>query len=293
MKEIYLKYPMKRKRSVYYYQILVKTEILSYHMRFPFVNSRDWVHIIAESVQMDYQRINLNTAKPDESIELWNISTEFYPLKSLPPDREDIILQLDPHSVKSFGNTNIIVTIRSMYEPNSVYINPPIPKIVEQFWKGCIQFSNQNLIHVISLQGEYQEISIQTKEKNTAATLNVYWLQTTNQKFHSYRDTQWAKGFINHICLNYVTADTPPYGLDSMDFTFIYHKEKNTTYNGIWLEAYELCNHCDGYLPIFHSREEIDQLISVLKLPQNPPTPIKFMFIGLITHQVSKVSTKG
>ena len=78
--------------------------------------------------------------------------------------------------------------------------------------------------------------------------------------------------------------DGPP----SLDFAFIYQKFKhNTTYKGTWLEAHKLCKHFDGYLPIFHSREVVDQLISVLKLPWISPPPIKFMFIGLRIHQVS------
>ena len=300
--ETYLELFMEREQLrwvqsyLYFYLELLRGGRLCYHMRFPFVNSRDWVHIIAETFQMDYQRINLNTAKPDESIELWNISTEFYPLKSLPTDREDIILQLKPHSTKSFDTTNVIVTIRSIYKFPSVYLSIDVHEKVEQlFWKGHIQFSNQNLIHVISLQGEHQKVSMQNIENNTNATLNVYWLETSNKKFHSYRYVQIHRSCNDHLCLKYITseADASLDGPTSLDFAFIYQKyEENTTYNGTWLEAYELCNHFDGYLPIFRSREEIDQLISVLKLPQVTPPPIRIMFIGLMTHQVSKVSTK-
>ena len=264
--------------ALYFYLEFFKGGRLCFLMRFPFVNRRDWVDIIAETYQMDYQLINL-TAKPDENIELWNISTEFYPLKSLPPEREDIMLQLEAHGTKPFENTNIMVTIISMYELPSGYLFPRFHKKVQQFWKGYIQFSNQNLIHVISLQGKYKEVSMQNMEKNTNASLNVLWLEISYQKFHSYRDAQFACSCRNHNCLKHITLDTPLDGSPNLNFAFIYQNEKNTTYKGTWLEAYELCKEFDGYLPIFHSREVVDQLISVLKLPQVPPPPIKFMFI--------------
>ena len=276
--------------SLYFYLELLKGGRLCFNMRFPFVNRRDWVDIIAETFKMDYQWINLNTRNPDKNIELLNISTEFYPLMSLPPDREDLILQLDPHSNMSFGNKNIIVTIRSTYEFPVDYDSLIIYNNVKQFWKGYIEFSSQNLIHVISLQGHHKEVSMQVMENSISASLNIYWLETTNQKFHSYRDVQFAHSWRNHICLKYITPEAPLDAPPSLDFAFIYQKyEKNLIYNGTWLEAYELCNHFDGFLPIFHSREVVDQFISVLKLPQVSPPPIKFIFIGLISHEVSKL----
>ena len=160
--------------SLYFYFELLKGGRLCFHMRFPFVNRRDWMDIIAETFQMDYKRIHLNTGNPDKNIELWTITTEFYLFKSLPPDREDIILQLKPHGMKTFDNTNIVITITSMYEFPTTLKSLDIHKEVELFWKGYMQLSNQNLIHVISLQGEYKEVSMQNMEQNTNGTLNFH-----------------------------------------------------------------------------------------------------------------------
>ena len=225
--ETYLRYYMGGTRlrwvesSLYFYLKLLRGGGLFFRMKFPFVNRKDWVHFIAETVQMDYKCININTVKPDENIELCNISTEFYPFKSLPPDREDIMLQLEPCDTKSFDNINIIVTIKSLYRFYNYYLNQITPKKVEQFWKGYMEFSNQNLIHVISLQGKYKEVSIQNMENKLAARLNVYWLETTNQKFHSYRDARFSQ-FMEKSLL---------------------HKIHNSRYTNGWTPKFRFCFH--------------------------------------------------
>ena len=65
--------------SLYIYLELLRTGGFRLDMKFPFANRRDWIDIIAETVETHYQESMLNTANPDESIELWNISAEFYP----------------------------------------------------------------------------------------------------------------------------------------------------------------------------------------------------------------------
>ena len=136
-------------------------------MKFPFANRRDWIDIIADTVESHYQEIMLNTAiYPDESIELWNISAEFYLVKSRPSDREDILLQLQPHTADSFEDKNIVLAISSEYNILREYLMwmPAIHEHVEQLWQGHLQFSRQNLIHVVSLQGEYKQVFVQTVE---------------------------------------------------------------------------------------------------------------------------------
>ena len=284
--------------SLYIYLELLRTGGFRFDMKFPFANRRGWIDIIAETVESHYQEIMLNTAiYPDESIELWNISAEFYPVKSRPSDREDILLQLQPHTADSFEDTNIVLTISSEYNIPREYLMwmTAIHEHVEQLWQGHLQFSRQNLIHVVSLQGECKQVFVQTVENNTNATINIHWMKTTNQKFHFYTDARLVRSWRNHYCFKYVTSDSdkPWDVLPSLDFAFIYQitifYEQKTGFRGTWLEAYELCKRFDGFLPILRSREELDQLISVLKLPMVPPPPMKIMFIGLIIHQVRKV----
>ena len=281
--------------SLYIYLEFLRSQKFQFDLKFPFVNSRDWVHIIAETIKMDHQVINLDALNPDESIELWYTSTEFYNVKSHPPDREDILLKLQPHTTENFENTNIMVTISSEYNiPGEFLIwRSVIQKHVSQLWQGYLDFSNQKLIEIISLQGEYKEMFVQSMKNNTNTTLNVYWIKTTNQKFHFYRDAKLIGSWKNHHCLKYITSDADRSSdkTSSLDFAFIYqitirYKQK-TGFRGTWLEAYKLCYHFGGFLPILRSKEELDQLISILKLPVIPPPPMKIMFIGLTSYRVS------
>ena len=66
---------------------------------------------------------------------------------------------------------------------------------------------------------------------------------------------------------------------------------KTAFLKGTWIEAHKACKSVGGNQPIFNSKDEQDELISLIKLSEYRPPQMVILFIGLLGHKVGKEFT--
>ena len=115
------------------------------------------------------------------------------------------------------------------------------------------------------------------------------WYQTNN--IHTECKTP-VKCLKYHHHTNYFNFSQHNYFVFDFNFYATQHfKQYSTPYSHqrSWIEASKLCRSAGGTLPIIRSREELDELMSLLKYGSALP-PIEILYLGFITNaKVSKI----
>ena len=174
----------------------------------------------------------------------------------------------------------------------------------------------------LSLQMSEQHFRLGNNRQNFSGMFRLYFGQTDNKKFGTLLDIspQLTCENIIHMkehnrwcfyrCLNYTVDINRDH---RHHYTYVFHLDmdsqrlschppisKNWIRNedcdnanetirylkGSWNEAANVCAKLGGYLPIIRSKDEQDELISILKLPSITPPLMNIIFIGLRNYKV-------
>ena len=177
------------------------------------------------------------------------------------------LTQVEPHSNKFLRNVlswNILISKCSA----NLHRDLQIPKHI-----SCTKVNNTSL-------------PMFTTHRDYTSSL---WYQTNN--IHTECKTPVKCLKYNHHT-NYFNFSQHYYFVFDFNFYATQHfKQYSTPYSHqrSWIEASKLCRSAGGTLPIIRSREELDELISLLKYGSALP-PIEILYLGFITD--SKVSKK-
>ena len=186
------------------------------------------------------------------------------------------------------------------FEPN---------KLTGTKWEGTIQLSSIKPNFEISLPGHFTSVYIKSMGHlaTTEGSVKIYSIENTKFKEYKGKKPENCSREINtnivlRECLNF-TSTIPGKSF----IMFVIHLESdccvaNNVFLGMpffkyrifpvsWNEASRLCKTVDGYLPILRSKEELDELISLMKLPEHI-SPTSLLHIGLrenISRTVSSI----
>ncbi len=175
------------------------------------------------------------------------------------------------------------------------------------FWT-CVLKLQERSSFLLSLSGQIDRVTMYSLEKTHNLSLNIFWIETFNRKFKNLADVRpshktsrqgegkdefthsgyifdWSLEPEWHMFQNvffapyaFISYKQEPYRGTKMDYSGV---------RGTWIEANNLCAKFDGFLPIFRSKEELDHLLTLLKVPYQTPPPMPVIFIGLIKAKVS------
>ena len=152
---------------------------------------------------------------------------------------------------------------------------------------------------VISLRDKMDAITITLAQPiidEISGKLNIMWLHDNYKKYAKNSNSLWTesrKGYTNvekysleyKSCVNVSFINYSHYFiLYSNEFGYSgFDRLENPSGYISWREASELCRDIGGYLPYFTSREELDELLALLKLSPDIH-PIEALYIGLTTN---------
>ena len=185
-----------------------------------------------------------------------------------------------------------------------------------------LELENETMQYLLFYHNKIKSVSLRSFESNSTGVVHIYGIEMCNQKFSYFQDISVKYKCYNkrdycwYRCLNYSLAGDQGHIDNNHYYAFIYnsniyelqlyrtctkYKYVNRKWKcrgtpafmlgeeclkGSWNEASETCAEFGGYLPIIRSKDEQDELISLLYLSKIPPPLMTIMFIGLMGYKV-------
>ncbi len=278
-------------------------------------NRFDWVDIIVENKVSP--PIHVGKQLPKESVHLYgqqqHTLSEGQVWKG-----EDLFLEMNSSSHKSVRvqlgvdlmfNMGVSEEMAEMFLRHMGYSQAH--RSWAHVWTKVVAFKKRRSTFLLSLSGSIGKVTLKNwDEADKNVSLNVFWIPTFNSKFKELTDvrplletTRRSPGHLyTHHGFIFDGSFQPRWkkyaSVCIAPFAFITYKQKIAWTNvndrvdysqlkGTWIEAMHLCAKFNGSLPILRSREELDHLLSLFKLPYQTPPPMPVMFIGLIKTKVT------
>ncbi len=156
-------------------------------------------------------------------------------------------------------------------------------------WHSKERLFRQNYFVSIQKPIEDAYLSLVTKE-DTFAVINVVWLDDNYKKFENFPQGHSCMQEIFNVieCLQLFPRSKMKetkrkiYTVSTVTFPLEYFEQKDFVRS--WNEASHNCRSTEGHLPIFTDREQLKELIALLKLSEEAPL-LEAIFIGLNLHQ--------
>ncbi len=294
-------------------------------VKFKYALSRtmDWVDIIATNIVTKVRDLHLN--QPKESLYL--SGAKQHTLSGGPAWRgQDLLLTRKKSSNDEMGRVQLDVDLtyymggaRSTVDQIDIVFFGKSQDLKAQRtwihnWTGVAKLDRQRSDFILSLSGKIERICLTNTESCQNLSLNIFWIATHNRKFKQLLDSRpgdvasrkMGKSYRRCCHHGFVfdwTFEPPPlfkrkYIAPFAFISFKYHEFSScradySHIRGTWIEAMQLCTKFNGSLPILRSREELDHLLSLFKLPFQTPPPMPVMFIGLIKTKVKRLELSG
>ena len=289
---------------------------LSLKLKIPIPDDINWVDAIVEYGQFT-KCPQINILKPKYSLhfiamertqknnfleqESKNIANIIFNVKFVHNSTKEEQLRIITQSSYSFHNlytSNVNTKLKFVYE-------------------SLIKFSHYKSHHLFFFYGNINSISIQSINNNSDSILEILPIEPCNHNssIYQYVYTKFLchKDNCDYYCFNYSTLKKKPHEQLDTYYVFIYHPDISIHFcekkilarpgrrgqicgptkgpfgeclKGSWKEAYEVCAKLGGTLPVIRSRDELDELISLLYLPNLPPPMMTIVFIGLVEIHV-------
>lgn len=265
-----------------------------------------WIDLIVQATEDE-------TSSIDDEIEQLPVSYQIpwclkgYTL-NIPANNKALLVRVKAH--KSLGrkisvNTDY-VTFSSAF--GSVSIDQEVQARRISFYEDglVVQLSTSfqtfgKSSFIVSLPGETISVKLRsTVDYTHSHSVHVYWLDKIYNKHKTYSVNQpsmCAKLNYTSYCLNF---SFPKYN-DSINQLqnsayYVFYRQLfiHTTKNmhlilgKSWDEASNLCRSAGGHLPVLRSREELNDLIAVMKLSKSI-FPMEAIYIGLRRFHYSQV----
>ena len=157
-------------------------------------------------------------------------------------------------------------------------------------WKAIMRFSRNNICHIVSLPGKYDKVSLKLEEAAgyENLTFRAQWLHDIYQKYESSIDKEPesctnlpSMSFRYEFCINYSSSKIYSKKTYLLFKQFFLYKVNLSTTDGIsWSEALEVCSDSGGFLPIFGSRDELHEVLSIFRL-SHYLKPVVAIYIGM------------
>ena len=212
-----------------------------------------------------------------------------------------IMLKFDPKKA---------LQLRRLRYPIGAYIKSMFPRHTVLKWDSTGMQSKSSGIYFIALPGKTIEVSIfkgrvqtiksmiqEFQIKMILNNMNISIVYThDNYKNYSYLTSHNISKCDNILtatlhgfkCFTILTSQQSNihYMLLEKNLNYDYpssqnqHQYPSDRYLSSWKQASELCRNADAYLPYFTNKEDLEELLALLKLSEDKP-PIEALFIGL------------
>ncbi len=290
----------------------------SAQLTYSLLNRKDWIDIRAESNLITVT--DLGKELPKESVSLSGPEKHVF-TEGPAWSGEDLFLSVMNSSSDAMGQIQLDVDLTfdmgASHENLLVMIgkteDATAKSTWQHFWTGQVVFQKEKSNFLLSLSGKVDKVTLSKWEKSENISLNVIWIATFNRQFKHLIDVRPLEetsrgdsytsahrythmGFIYDGSLEprwkrFKINCTAPYAFISyrqnLRLTSASERKDYSSLRGTWVEARQLCLKFDALLPILRSKEELDNLISIFKLPYQSPPPMPVMFIGLIKTKVN------
>ena len=157
-------------------------------------------------------------------------------------------------------------------------------------WKSKMRFARNIIFHMVSFPGKYHKVSLKLHE--TAGYENVtfkaQWLPNIYLKYKSNLHEEPknctnlpSMTFRYEFCINYSSSQSNLKNTFLLFKQFFHYNVNTSMIDGIsWYEASEVCRNSGGFLPVFGSRDELHEVLSIFKLSLYLK-PVVAIFIGI------------
>ena len=156
-----------------------------------------------------------------------------------------------------------------------------------------VQFSLKTSFHLAAQFGMPSSTSLHLLQADIAIpTLEAHWIRNNLKTFH-YFLSQRGRGCTEQVemkqfylsCRKHASADK------SKNFLYFWRNSSVSMAAGdalqSWRQASQLCRSYGGHLPVFRSRDEMEELVSLVRFSANHPFTL--LFIGLRLKKVQEV----
>ena len=169
-----------------------------------------------------------------------------------------------------------------------------------------LKLNNHSRHYCISLPGEYESVEFQFGDSNSISLLKTtviqtIWLQEVYRSFRPFNyelpifcDNRYFRTLTFYdYCIFLKTSNQKSY----LFFRKYYEPVNLINYDNsvlkkwdrTWNEASELCESVGGHLPVFNSRDDLDEFLAIFKVtPYMPAIPA--IYIGFSVNENWKVS---
>ena len=220
-----------------------------------------------------------------------------------------IMLKFDPKKA---------LRLRRLRYPIGVYIKIMFPRHTVLKWNSTGMQSRSSGIYFIALPGKTIEVSIfKGKVQMIKSRMQDFHIKRTLNNMSisivythdNYKKYSYLTSYNTSKCDNILTAtlygfkcftiltsqqSNIHYMLLEKSLTYDYpssqnqHQYPSDRHLSSWKQASELCRNAGAYLPYFTNKEDLEELLALLKLSEDMP-PIEALFIGLTLVGSGKV----
>ena len=204
---------------------------------------------------------------------------------------EVLVIESPFNESSSDGSSAMIIEVRSTYVGETSSANHHMPyHTLNYICRAKLKNFKPRTIFGISIAGDYHSLKIHLKNTgrpDETVFLKAYWVYDVFMKKELYFENlpkpckiPQALPFYYKYCLNHTVSAT---SLEHLLF-FSSSQNQNGSSRISWTESLEFCQSVGGMLPIVRSKQEMFELLNLLKTYL---VPIEAVFIGLyLSYQV-------
>ncbi len=287
------------------------------NLRYSLVSRMDWIDITVENKIPPFMDVHL--LQPREMVFFSEFQHKHTLLKGPVWEGEDLFVSMMNMSSEQRVRRIQLDLDLTYYMGPSLEWDKVLPLALgysqhhrkwRHFWTGTLSFGGQKSTFLLSLSGRVNRVSLKSMQEGQNLSIHIFWFATFNRNFKKLTDVrplrytlrgESRQKLITNQGFIFDWSKEPSFArfhnFSAAPYAFISYKQHNilntvdepkdySKIRGTWTEAMQLCETFDGYLPILKSREQLDHLLSLFKLPFQTPPPMPVMFIGLIKSKV-------
>ena len=295
-------------------------KVFSMNLKFAFSDKYSWVDISVEREKIPRCQ-GTDNMHSNENVNLTELLFKIHNLRSVNKMymRKHILLGITfPENISE--KVQLYMETTAKYDFNNLFDTDMnrYQKLISQTY---FELGKENMQYLLFVHDKIKSVRLGSFGGNSTGVVHVYGIEMCNKKFTYFQDISVQYKCYNkrdycwYRCLNYSSAKNNEQNDNNHYYAFIYHSniielkktctrykyvgrkwtcrgffasrwDRNECLKGSWNEALETCAEFGGYLPIIRSKDQQDELISLLYLSKIPPPLMTIIFIGLIEYEV-------
>ena len=160
--------------------------------------------------------------------------------------------------------------------------------------------------HTVSTPGDYESVELEVDNFTNsllpmATAIHATWLKDVHHSFRTFnqesptwcRNTAFNKRFVHNYCHTIKVSNHKTYFFfrkhyEPINYLAVFNSLLKK-WDGTWNEASELCESVGGHLPVFNSRDDMEEVLTIFKTIHYMPA-VPAIYIGLTSDESRNVS---